>query len=203
MPIMKSKTQVDTVEKLQNDDFWVWKYGCMRKPVLFLMAVLGLTVSTLRTQAAQVVITDLLNNVLNTNNGGGNQHQGTNIYYTVDLARVTVQRSSFSGESYVVVWQGVVDKNQNPPANAAVIPGSDTTLSQPPNLVIDFATLLLNGTIPPPVDSSTIYSIAVVEITGSGKSATAHTRTSAQFGFPNLNPQLQNTFNIKTQLGQQ
>jgi hypothetical protein len=197
---MKSKAKVGTVEKVQNDDFWVWKCGSMRKPVLFLMAVLGLTMSTLSTQAAQVVITDLMNNVLNTNNGGGNQHQGNNIYNTVDVARVTVQRSSFSGESYVLVWQGVVDKNQNPPANATVIPGSDTTLSQPPNLVIDFATLLLNGTIPPPVDSSTIYSIAVVEITGNG---TAHTRSSAQFGFPDLNSQLQNTFNTRTQLGQQ
>jgi hypothetical protein len=203
MPIMKSKANLGTVEKVQNDDFWVSKHGCMRKPVLFLMTAVGLTMSTLSTQAAQVVITDLLNNVLNANNGGGNQHQGTNIYTTVDLARVTVQRSSFSGESYVVVWQGVVDKNQNPPANAAVIPGSDTTLSQPPNLVIDFATLLLNGTIPPPVNSSTIYSIAVVEITGNGNNATAHTRTSAQFGFPDLNSQLQNTFNTTTQLGQQ
>jgi hypothetical protein len=197
---MKSHAKAGTVEKVQNDDFGISKCGCMRKPVLFLMAVLGLTMSTLSTQAAQVVITDLMNNVLNTNNGGGNQHQGSNIYNTVDLARVTVQRSSFSGESYVVVWQGVVDKNQNPPANAAVIPGSDTTLSQPPNLVIDFATLLLNGTIPPPVNSSTIYSIAVVEITGNG---TAHTRSSAQFGFPDLNSQLQNTFNTTTQLGQQ
>jgi hypothetical protein len=199
---MKSKAKVGTVEKVQNDDFWVWKCGSMRKPVLFLMAVLGLTMSTLSTQAAQVVITDLMNNVLNTNNGGGNQHQGNNIYNTVDVARVTVQRSSFSGENYVVVWQGVVDKNQNPPANAAVIPGSDTTLSQPPNLVIDFATLLLNGTIPPPVNSSTIYSIAVVEITGNGNGK-AHTRASAQFNFPNLNSQLQNTFKINAQLGQQ
>jgi hypothetical protein len=176
----------------------------MRKPALFLMAVLGLTTSPLCTQAAQVVITDLLNNVLNTNNGGGNQHQGSGspIYNTPDVARVTVQRSSFSGENYVVVWQGVVDKNQNPPANAAVIPGSDTTLSQPPNLVIDFATLLLNGTIPPPVNSSTIYSIAVVEITGNGNGK-AHTRASAQFNFPNLNSQLQNTFKINAQLGQQ
>jgi hypothetical protein len=94
----------------------------------------------------------------------------------------------------------VVNKNQNPPANAPVIPGSDTTLSQPPNLVIDFATLFLNGTIPPPVDSSTIYSIAVVEI---GQNGNTHTRTSAQFGFPYLNSQLQNTFKITTQFGQQ
>jgi hypothetical protein len=199
---MKNKAKVGTVEKVQNDDFWVCKCGSMRKPVLFLMAVLGLTISTLSTQAAQVVITDLMNNVLNSNKGGGNQHPGSGnpVYSTPDAARISVQRSSFNGESYVLVWQGALVKNQAPPANAVKVPGSDTTLSNPPNLDIDFSTLLLNGIIPPPVDSTTVYSIAIMEVNGGGK---VKTEVSAQFNFPNLNSQLQNTFNITTQLGQQ
>jgi hypothetical protein len=90
----------------------------------------------------QVVITDLMNNQLNSNKGGGNQHPGSGnpVYDSPDVARITIQRTSFNGESYVVVWQGVVDKNQNPPANAVRVSGSDTTLSNPPNLDIDFST---------------------------------------------------------------
>jgi hypothetical protein len=64
--------------------------------------------------------------------------------------------------------------------------------------VVNFSALLLNGTVPPPVDATTIYSIAVMEVGPNGK---AKTNTSAQFGFPYLNSQLQNTFNIATQLG--
>jgi len=239
MPMIKSKANLGTVEKvqnddLQNDDFWVWKCRCMRKPVLFLMAVLGLTMSTLSTQAGQCVITDVMNNVCNTNNGGGNQDQscgngggnqdqscgngggdqdqscgngggnqqqgcGSSTCNTPDVARVTVQRSSCSGENYVLVWQGVVDNNGNPPCNAVKVPCSDTTLSNPPNLDIDFSFLLLNGTIAPPVDCSTIYSIAAVEVNGYGNTQTI---ASAQFNFPNLSSQLQNTFNINTQFGQ-
>jgi hypothetical protein len=167
----------------------VSKFGCMKKSVLFLMAALGLTMSALSTQAAQVVITDLMNNQLNSNKGGGNQHpsSGNPVYDSPDVARITIQRTSFNGESYVVVWQGVVDKNQNPPANAVRVSGSDTTLSNPPNLDIDFSTLLLNGIIPPPVDSTTVYSIAVISVNNGGH---VKTEVSAQFNFPNLNSQL-------------
>jgi hypothetical protein len=166
----------------------VSKFGCMKKSVLFLMAALGLTMSALSTQAAQVVITDLMNNQLNSNKGGGNQHPGSGnpVYDSPDVARITIQRTSFNGESYVVVWQGVVDKNQNPPANAVRVSGSDTTLSNPPNLDIDFSTLLLNGIIPPPVDSTTVYSIAVISVNNGGH---VKTEVSAQFNFPNLNSQ--------------
>jgi hypothetical protein len=170
--------------------------------LLFLVGVLSFAVHT---QASQVALTDLLNQPINTDQGGGNQHQGSNIYNglgylgtSVDLARITIQRSAFSGESYVVIWQGPAVKNQPPPANAIVIPGSDSLSPYPPPFVVNFSALLLNGTVPPPVDATTIYSIAVMEVGQNGK---AKTNTSAQFGFPYLNSQLQNTFNITTQLG--
>jgi hypothetical protein len=170
--------------------------------LFFLVAVLGFVVNM---QASQELLTDLLGQPINTDQGGGNQHQGCNIYNglgylgtSVDLARITVARSAFSNESYVVIWQGPVVKNQPPPANAIVLPGSDTTLAYPPPFVVSFSDLLLNHVIPPPVDATTIYSIAIVDV---DKNGNIKTNTSAQFGFPYLNSQLQNTFNITTQLG--
>jgi hypothetical protein len=184
---------------------------------LLIAATLGLlTVLFEPAQASQTILTDLLNQPINTDQGGGNQHQGTNIYTgiaspsgspyfgtSVDLARITVQRSAFNGESYILVWQGAVVKNQQPPPTAVKIPGSDTLLSNPPIFTFDFSALFLNGTIPPPLASNslatpTIYSIAVIEIGSNGKPST---ETSAQFGFPYLNSQGQNLFKLGTQLG--
>jgi hypothetical protein len=172
------------------------------KTILFLLATLGFIVNT---QASQVLLTDLIGQPINTDQGGGNQHQGSNIYNGLgylgtspDLALITIARTADSGESYVVIWQGVVNKNQDPPASAIKLPGSDTTLTNPPPFVVNFSALLLAGTIPPPVDATTIYSIAVIEVDSHGK---ASTKTSAQFGFPYLNSQLQNMFDITTQLG--
>jgi hypothetical protein len=174
----------------------------MKHILILMLLVLGFVVNT---QASQVLLTDLLNQPINTDQGGGNQHQGSNIYNglgylgtSVDLARITVQRSAFSNESYVVIWQGPVVKNQPPPASAIILPNSDSTLVNPPPFVVNFSALLLAGTIPPPVDATTIYSIAVIDV---DKNGNTKTNTSAQFGFPYLNSQLQNTFNMTTQLG--
>jgi hypothetical protein len=173
-----------------------------KQKLLVLVGVLGFAVHT---QASQVYLTDLMNQPINTDQGGGNQHQGSNIYNglgylgtSVDLARITVQRSAVNGESYVVIWQQPIVKNIAPPDDAIVIPGSDSFSSYPLPFVINFSALLLNGTVPPPVDATTIYSIAVIEV---NKNGIKKTITSAQFGFPYLNSQLQNTFNITTQLG--
>jgi hypothetical protein len=180
---------------------------------LLLMAALGLTMSALSSQAAQVTVLDVLNltgvgPVLNTNAGGGNQHGGsTNPLFSFngDLPRITVQRSSFgTAESYLVIYQGTITKNQAPPVGSPVLAGSDVTLANPADFYIDFSSaspvaqqiqaLLLTAL-------TSTWTIAVVEVTGGNKTKTD---ASFQFNFPGLksiNGALSPTLNVTTQSG--
>jgi hypothetical protein len=225
MPIMESKAKLGTVEKVQNDDFWVSKYGCMRKPVLFLMAALGLTASALSSYATTVNVTDVFNLTgqgpqLISNNGGGNQHQQSKdpvfAFNGGDLPRIIFQRLQFSSQpsdySYLQIYKGTVTKNQVPPNGAPIIIGSSAVGPNPPDFLIDFGAA--NNAASQQIqaillaDPTSVYTIAVVEVNVTGNTNNPKlnytTRGSVQFQFPNLkviNGQLSLNFNITTQLG--
>jgi hypothetical protein len=183
----------------------------MKLNKLALMAVLGLTMSALSSYAAQVTVIDVLNlsgagPVLNTNSGGGNQHVGSTnpiFSYNGDFPRITFQRSNMGGntESYLVIYPGLTVKNQAPPSSAITIAGSDSTSANPPDLTIDFGSNIplqaLFASNP-----STTWSIAVVEVTNSGK-GTNSTKTdgSFQFNFPNMTSTGVLGIKIRTQAG--
>jgi hypothetical protein len=181
-----------------------------------LTAVLGLTMSTLSSQAAQINILDVLNltgiggpnTPLNTNSGGGNQHQGSNnpvFSFNGDLPRITVQRSSMGTKgNYLVIYQGAVIKNQPPPAGVVQLTGSYSSLANPPDFNIDFGSLSAVATqicallLASPTAT---WTIATIENTGGSN---AKTDDSFQFNFPNLkvvNGALTPTINISTQVG--
>jgi hypothetical protein len=187
----------------------------MKLNKLALMAVLGLTMSALSSHAAQVTVIDVLNlsgagPILNTNSGGGNQHGGSTdpiFSYNGDFPRITFQRSNMGGstESYIVIYPGLTIKNQAPPSSAITIADSDSTLANPPDLTIDFGSnsstaVALRALFAS--NPSTTWSIAVVEVTNSGKGMN-NTKTdgSFQFNFPNMTSTGAPGFKIGTQMG--
>jgi hypothetical protein len=197
----------------------------MKRTALTLMALASLTIAV---HAANVTILDPLNLTgvggwtapLNTNSGGGNQHQqsGGPIFSFLgnDLPRIIFQRSQFNkqGISYLQIYQGVVTQNQAPPTGSPILIGSSTqgllNPDNPPDFLIDYgsnspvaqqvqAFLLTNG-------PTGTYTIAVVEAEpiGNGNNTKYTTRASFMFNFQNLqiiNGKLTPTFNINTQLG--
>jgi hypothetical protein len=183
---------------------------------LLLMAALGLTMGALSSQSAQINILDVLNltgvggpnTPLNTNSGGGNQHQGSSnplFSFNGDLPRLTVQRSSMgTNGNYLVIYQGLVTLNQPPPTGAITLSGSNSMIANPADFYIDFgsssavATQIYALLLAAPTAT---WTIASVEVNGSGH---AKTDASFQFNFPGLkvvNGALTPTLNVTTQSG--
>jgi hypothetical protein len=144
---------------------------------------------------------------LNTNSGGGNQHQGNNnpVFSFNDLPIITVQRSSMgTNGSYLVIYQGLVTLNQPSPSGAVALTGSNSMVANPADFYIDFSSssavasqiYALSLGVP-----TATWTIASVEINGSGH---AKTDASFQFNFPGLqavNGKLTPTLNVTTQSG--
>ena len=195
----------------------------MKSLILFRLAAVSLIMSALSSYAATVTVTDVFNLTgqgpqLIQNSGGGNQHQQSQdpvfVFKGADLPRIVFQRSGFSSQtsdySYLVIYPGVVIKNQNPPLSAPIITGSTVYGGATiPDFTLDFgaannaaaqqiqAILLANPNL--------TYTIAVVEVhvTGNGN-LNYTTRGSIQFNFPNLkviNGTLTPNLNVTTELG--
>jgi len=201
----------------------------MNKAIL--IAALGMIGCVLNSQAAQVNILDIFNltgvggptTPLNTNSGGGNQHQQSKnpvfSFAGATLPRMVFQRSQFNGQgnSYLQIYKGTVTQNQAPPAGSPVLIGSDTEgladPSSPPDFLIDYSNYVTPGSVAEQIwnflsaDPTATYTIAVVEVTLVGNNPPkpkATTIASFQFNFANLsNSGGQPTLNISlnTQLG--
>src|ERR1700730_4761192 len=177
------------------------------------MTALGLTIGALSSQASKVTILDVLNltgvgPVLNTNAGGGNQHQGSTnpvFSFSADLPRITFQRSNMpTSGSWLVIYQGAVTANQVPPTGSPILSGSSSLVASPADFEIDFGsasavaqqidTLLLTA-------PTSTWTIAVVETNNGG-----HNTTDASFqfnllGLKAVNGALVPTLKAATQLG--
>ena len=162
-------------------------------------------------KAGQVNILDIFNltgvggpgTPLNTNSGGGNQHQQSSnpvfSFAGAELPRIVFQRSHFNsqGNSYLQIYKGMVTKNQAPPAGSPVLIGSDTQAlanpSNPPDYLVDFSNYNIAGSVGEQIwnfisgDPSTTYTIAGVEATVVGNNQVKTTTiASFQFNFANL-----------------
>ena len=176
------------------------------------MAALGLTMSAVSGYAASTTFLDGLGmayslsgteyvpvdtSPLILNSGGGNQHQG-NIdpvfSFLGDYPRLTIQRVNIGGvQSYLVIYPGLVVKNQSPPANATVLVGSTTALSNPADFILELGSLqtLLSTNMTEP------WTIAVVEV-----DKNQHTKIdgSLQLNFPYAKSG-GNAINVTAQIG--
>jgi hypothetical protein len=156
-------------------------------------------------------------NPLNTNAGGGNQHQQSSspIFSFGDMPMVIFQRSQMNpnGNSSLWICKGLVTQNQDPPPSSVLLEPSTAagSLSTIPDYVIDYATYNVAGSPGQQVwnfmsaDPTANYTIAVVEITPKGNGGSNQkTLASFQFNFGNLrnvNGVPTPIFDITTQLG--